>query len=75
MIDKKSVASGTTCSSVVKNLTIGSAITLLERIMPHTNRNTTGRRGKHMLVGDLIYSDDFDANCNYAVYDCRDGKS
>lgn len=28
-----------------------------------------------MLVGDLIYSDDFDANCNYAVYDCRDGKS
>lgn len=27
-----------------------------------------------MLVGDLIYSDDFDANCNFAVYDCHDGK-
>lgn len=27
-----------------------------------------------MLVGDLIYSDDFDLNCNYAVYDCHNGK-
>lgn len=27
-----------------------------------------------MLVGDLIYSDSFDANCNYAIYNCRDGK-
>ena len=28
-----------------------------------------------MLVGDLIYNDDFDANLNYAVYDCtEDGK-
>lgn len=23
-----------------------------------------------MLVGDLINNDDFDVNCNYAVYDC-----
>lgn len=28
-----------------------------------------------MLVGDLVYSDDFDCNCNYEVYDCtEDGK-
>lgn len=28
-----------------------------------------------MLVGDLVYSDDFDLNCNYEVYDCtEDGK-
>ena len=26
-----------------------------------------------MLVGDLVYSDDFDCNCNYAIYDCTDG--
>ena len=25
-----------------------------------------------MLVGDLVYSDDFDCNCNYAIYDCTD---
>lgn len=23
-----------------------------------------------MLVGDLIYNDNFDCNCNYQVYDC-----
>lgn len=28
-----------------------------------------------MLVGDLVYSDNFDCNCNYEVYDCtEDGK-
>ena len=28
-----------------------------------------------MLVGDLVYSDDFDCNCNYEIYDCtEDGK-
>ena len=28
-----------------------------------------------MLVGDLVYNDDFDCNCNYEVYDCtEDGK-
>ena len=28
-----------------------------------------------MLVGDLIYNDDFDANLDYAIYDCtEDGK-
>ncbi len=28
-----------------------------------------------MLVGDLIYNDDFDCNCNYEIYDCtEDGK-
>ena len=28
-----------------------------------------------MLVGDLVYSDHFDCNCNYEVYDCtEDGK-
>lgn len=27
-----------------------------------------------MLVGDLVYNDDFDCNCNYAIYDCtQDG--
>ena len=28
-----------------------------------------------MLIGDLIYSDAFDVNCNYAIYDCRSGKA
>ena len=28
-----------------------------------------------MLVGDLIYNDDFDCNCNYEIYDCADGKA
>lgn len=23
-----------------------------------------------MLVGDLVYNDDFDCNCNYDIYDC-----
>ena len=28
-----------------------------------------------MLVGDLIYNDEFDCNCNYEIYDCtEDGK-
>lgn len=28
-----------------------------------------------MLVGDLVYHDDFDCNCNYTIYDCtEDGK-
>lgn len=26
-----------------------------------------------MLVGDIIYNDDFDANLNYAIYDCPKG--
>lgn len=25
-----------------------------------------------MLVGDLVYNDDFDCNCNYEVYDCTE---
>ena len=25
-----------------------------------------------MLVGDLVYSDDFDCNCNYDIYDCTE---
>lgn len=25
-----------------------------------------------MLVGDLIYNDDFECNCNYAIYDCTE---
>ena len=25
-----------------------------------------------MLVGDLIYNDDFDCNCNYEIYDCTE---
>lgn len=25
-----------------------------------------------MLVGDLVYNDDFDINTNYAVFDCSD---
>ena len=25
-----------------------------------------------MIVGDLIYNDDFDCNCNYAIYDVED---
>lgn len=24
-----------------------------------------------MLIKDLICNDDFDVNCNYAIYDCR----
>ena len=27
-----------------------------------------------MVVGDLVYNDNFDCNCNYAIYDCSDGK-
>ena len=28
-----------------------------------------------MLVGDLVYNNDFDCNCNYEIYDCtEDGK-
>ena len=27
-----------------------------------------------MLVGDLVYSDDFECNCNYDIYDGSDGK-
>ena len=28
-----------------------------------------------MLVGYLVYNDDFDCNCNYEIYDCtEDGK-
>lgn len=25
-----------------------------------------------MLVGDLIYNDSFDCNCDYQIYDCSD---
>lgn len=25
-----------------------------------------------MLVGDLIYNDEFDCNCNFEIYDCRE---
>ena len=25
-----------------------------------------------MLVGDLIYNNEFDCNCNYVVYDCTE---
>lgn len=25
-----------------------------------------------MLVGDLVYNDDFDCNCNYIIYDCTE---
>lgn len=25
-----------------------------------------------MLVGDLIYNNDFDCNCNYEIYDCTE---
>lgn len=25
-----------------------------------------------MLVGDLIYNDEFDCNCNYDIYDCTE---
>lgn len=24
-----------------------------------------------MIVGDLIYNDDFNIDCNFEVYDCR----
>ena len=28
-----------------------------------------------MLVGDLVYNDNFDCNCNHEIYDCtEDGK-
>lgn len=27
-----------------------------------------------MLVGDLIYNNEFDCNCNYIVYDCSNGE-
>lgn len=27
-----------------------------------------------MLVGDLIYNDDFDVNCNFDIYDCSGDK-
>ena len=25
-----------------------------------------------VIVGDLIYNDDFDCNCNYEIYDCTE---
>ena len=25
-----------------------------------------------MLIGDLVYNDDFDCNCNYEIYDCTE---
>ena len=25
-----------------------------------------------MLVGDLVYNNDFDFNCNYEIYDCTE---
>lgn len=25
-----------------------------------------------MLVGDLVYNDEFDYNCNYEIYDCTE---
>lgn len=25
-----------------------------------------------MLVGDLVYNNDFDVNCNYEIYDCTE---
>ena len=25
-----------------------------------------------LLVGDLVYNDDFDCNCNYEIYDCTE---
>ena len=25
-----------------------------------------------MLVGDLIYNNEFDCNCNYEIYDCTE---
>ena len=25
-----------------------------------------------MLVGDLVYNNDFDCNCNYEIYDCTE---
>lgn len=28
-----------------------------------------------MLVGGLIYSDSFDVDCRYVVYDCREKES
>ena len=28
-----------------------------------------------LLIGDLIYNNDFDCNCNYAIYDCTNGTS
>ena len=26
-----------------------------------------------MLVGDSVYNNDFDVNCNYSIYDCTNG--
>ena len=28
-----------------------------------------------MLVGDLVYNDNFDVNCNYEIYDCPDDRT
>ena len=28
-----------------------------------------------MLVGDLVYNNDFDVNCNYEIYDCTNVES
>lgn len=28
-----------------------------------------------MLIKDLICNDNFDVNCNYAIYDCRNNKT
>lgn len=28
-----------------------------------------------MLIKDLICNDDFDVNCTYAIYDCRNNKT
>lgn len=42
----------------------------LERINSYKDFST--RQGEmKMLIGDLIYSNDFDINCHYVVYDCR----
>lgn len=42
----------------------------LERINSYKDFST--RQGEmKMLIGDLIYSNDFDINSHYVVYDCR----
>ena len=28
-----------------------------------------------MLVGNLVYNDNFDCNCNYEIYDCTNAES
>lgn len=28
-----------------------------------------------MLVGDLIYNDNFDCDCNYDIYDCTENEA